>query len=175
MRIEFDEASAAFGLFHMAFAHLHQELAKTVFRISHISDTSVTFEKFRGLPISRVRKTLTKELAQFEELLLINVCAQDLRNTCSKIEILSAWRNERVHARVQIDEKGIAIFDARTLKRLVIDRDECVQKIEEALGLAFRLQMDTRSLLQELEAHHEWQGILDEAFAAIEVAESEDG
>ena len=78
-----------------------------------------------------------------------------------------------MHARVRIGEDGIAIFDSKTLRRLPIDPDECMQKIEEAVGLAFHLQMHTRNLLQQLESHQKWEEMFDEIFSTIEFEQSE--
>ena len=171
MRIVFDESSAAFGLFHLAFANLEQELATAVFLIRRTRDSSADFKGIYRRGIAKVKEDLKAELKQLSHLPLMDLDAQDLNSTRAKVGALNAWRRERVHARVRLDADGIAIFDAKTGKHLPIERAECEEKIREAVLLAFNLQVQTRSFLQRIDAHKKWEELFEEIWPEIESAE----
>jgi hypothetical protein len=63
----------------------------------------------------------------------------------------------------------------RTLKHLPIERDECVQKIEEAVSMANSLRMHTRRVLPEIKSCRKWQELIDEVYSTVEAAEDEIG
>ena len=65
---------------------------------------------------------------------------------------------------MRVDENGITIYDWRTLKPLTIDRDECVEKIEEAAAITASVAFNVGQILSDLESQKEIDKKLDEIF-----------
>jgi hypothetical protein len=147
-----DEDAAAFGLFHLAFANLAQQLAAAVFYIRRTNQQSLKFEdvfgKLRGF--SKLCDALKTELKQFEGRSSTDMEVQHIRYICSKMGPLNVWRRAHTHPRVRIDESGFTIYDWQTRKRLRIDRDECLRKIQEAVSLGVELDQYVGSLLRQI-------------------------
>ncbi len=163
-----DENAAAFGLFQLTFTNLTQQFAAALFHIRRIKEPDLKFEEIFKLRLSEVREALKKELKQFEGQSSFDMEVRDLLNVCAKTGSLAAWRNVRAHARVQIDANGITIFDWRTLKQLTINRDECVEKIQEAIGLTVLLDFNVGSLLRNIESDQKTREMLEEIFKTVE-------
>ncbi len=103
--MKLDENAAAFGLFQLSFANLVQRFAVAVFFIQRINQPNLKFEDVFRRKFSRLREELKKELKQFDGR-LHDMELQELRRVCAKAGDLAAWRNQRAHARVQIDENA---------------------------------------------------------------------
>lgn len=166
--MKLDETTAAFGLFHLAFANLTEQLASAVFCIRRIKEPNVKFEEIFKLKFSNLCKALMAELNKFDGRQSIDMDVQYVRHFCAKARDLSAWRNERVHARVQIDEGVITIYNSRTGKQLTLNRDECLAKIEEAIGFALALDQNVASLLGHLKSDQDIDEMLREIFRTVE-------
>jgi hypothetical protein len=155
-----DENAAAFGLFHLMFANLTQQLAAALFYIRRLKEPDLKFEDVFKLKFSRLLKEFEKELKQLDggshdmEL-------QALRPVCERIKDLGDWRNARAHPRVQIDEHGITIYDWRTRKQLIMDRDETLLKIERTHWLTIALEQNAGILLRHLKSDREWDEVFD--------------
>lgn len=165
-----DENAAAFGLFQLAFANLHQQLATLVFFLRRIQQPDVKFDEVFALQSSRLRKALKEELSRLEQHSSTQMELQLLRKTCSDIGPLAQWRNARSHPRVRIDGNRIAIFDWRTGQPLSVRRDECVQKILETIRITVDLEVYGATLCEQLDPEKEKQrGVLiDEIFKMLD-------
>ena len=119
-----DENAAAFGLFHLAFANLHQQLATVVFLLRRAQEPHLKFDEIFKLKFSRLQSALKEELRKLDRNSSMAVEIQLLRKACSDLGPLADWRNERVHARVRISENGIESFNWRTRTPLSVHRDE---------------------------------------------------
>ncbi len=128
-----DENAAAFGLFQLTFANLHQQLATVVFFLRQIEEPSLEFHEVFGLPYSSMSMQI-----------------QLLKKNHSEIGALARWRNDRAHPRVRIDENGIRIFNWKTGKALRLDRDECIEKIRQAIRITVDIEMFGASLSRQL-------------------------
>jgi hypothetical protein len=166
--VKLDDNAAAFGLFQLTYADVEQQFATAVFFIRRIKEPGLKFEDVFKLPLSELRKSLKNELKQFEGQSSHEMELHDLRNACTKAEALANWRNPRAHPRVRVDENGITIYDWRTLKPLTINRDECIEKIEEAAGITASVAFNVGQILRELESQAEIDKKLDEIFKIFE-------
>jgi hypothetical protein len=146
--MKLDENVAAFGLFHLTFANLVQEFAVAVFRIRGVKNPSIKFEDIFWRDFGPLRDDLKDELKQFDAQVHY-VELQEIRAICANAATLAAWRNPRIHARVKLEANGIAIYDSKTGKQLSIGRDECVDNIEQAVGLAMNLDYNVGQLLKD--------------------------
>jgi hypothetical protein len=162
--VKLDDNAAAFGLFQLTYADVEQQFAGAVFFIRRIKEPDLKFEDVFKLSFSELRKSLKKELKQFEGQSSHEMELHDLRSACAKAEALAKWRNPRAHPRVRVDENGITIYDWRTLKPLTIDRDECVEKIEEAAAITASVAFNVGQILRDLESQKEIDKKLDEIF-----------
>jgi len=97
---------------------------------------------------------------------------QLLLNACERIKVLGDWRNARIHPRVQIDEHGITIYDWRTRKQLIIDRDDTLLKIERTIWLTVELEQNAGILLRHLESERKWDEVFDKIWGNGENEES---
>ena len=165
--MKLDENVAAFGLFHLAFADLHQRLAIAVFCLKGLSEPGLQFQNVFNMRFSELLRALKKELKQIEEVWSYAADVQQLRKVCASAREIAEWRNPRTHPRVQMDDAGIAIFDARTLKPLGINADECMQKIEQAIAVGVWLEMTAMRLVREIKSDREWGRMIREAFRSI--------
>lgn len=136
-----DENAAAYGLFQLTFANLVERFAV---------------------------KDLKKELKEFERQSLHDVVVREIRNACAKAATLAAWRNPRIHARVQISDNGIRIYDQKTRKPLAVNRDECIKKIEQALSIRSNLDYSAGELLKHVHSGAKIRARLREIFKTIE-------
>jgi len=166
--MKFDETTAAFGMFHLAFANLTQRLESAVFLIRRIKEPNLNFQEVMQLQFSDLCKALKSGLKQLDGRQSIETDVQYVRHFCAKARELSKWRNERVHARVQIDEGAITIYNSRTGKQLILNRDECLGKIQEAIGFALALDQNVASLLRNLKSEQEIYEMLQEIFRTVE-------
>jgi hypothetical protein len=166
--MKLDETTAAFGMFHLAFANLTQQLASAVFLIRRIKEPNLKFQKVFRIEFSNLCKALMAELNQFDGRQAIDMDVKYVRHFCSKARDLSEWRNERVHARVQIDEGVITIYNSRTCKQLSLNCDECLAKIAEAIGFALALDQNVASLLRNLNSDQDLHEMLREIFRTVE-------
>lgn len=163
-----DDNAAAYGLFQLVFANLVQQFATAVFYIQRNQNPGLHFNEVFRRDFSRLRDILKDELKQFEANSFHDMEVQDIRNACAKAATLAEWRNPRVHARVQIDANGIAIYDKVTLKRLAIDRDDCLEKIRQAIGIQMNLDQAVGQLLRNVQSQQQITAMLDEIFKTVE-------
>ena len=163
-----DEAAAAFGLFHLAFASLTQQLAAAVFYIRRIREPNLQFEDVFNRKFSKLREDLKDELSQSDGRSSTDRERQCLERLCAEMGDLATWRNARGHPRVQIDDNGITIYDWRTRKELNINRDKCVKKINEALYLTAMLDQSVGGLLRELDEDRTIDQIFEELFRTVD-------
>jgi hypothetical protein len=166
--MELDENVAAFGLFQLSFANLTQQLAASVFYIRRLKEPDLKFEMVFKCQFSELRKALKRELKRFNGQSLTEMDVQSLRHACATVGGLLKWRNARAHPRVQLDDNGITIYDWRTRKQLTINRDECVEKIHEAIKFTVLFEQHTGSLLRQLESKKRVAEMLDEIFKTVE-------
>src|ERR1700722_11193650 len=151
--MKLSQATAAYGLFHLAFANLEQQLAVALWSIKQIMEPSLRLEEVFKMRFSDLRKELKKELKRFDGQPSTEAAVQDLRRVCAEVGSLSTWRNERAHAWVQIDDNGgISIYDRRTGRQLTINDVECADKIEEAISRRVTLDFNVNSLLRTVES-----------------------
>jgi hypothetical protein len=164
-----DENAAAFGLFHLAFANLTQQLAVAVFFLRRLNEPDLKFEKVFRIEFSRLREALLTQLTQFDDQQGLDMDLQYLRHRCDQMAALANWRNDRAHPRVQFDEHGMAIYNWRTGQRLSINVEECVQQIEMAVACAVDLDHFVGSIIRTLESQKEMEALLAEAWENLEI------
>lgn len=143
------------------FANLTQQLAATLFYIRRLREPDLKFEDVFKLEFSRLLKEFEKELKRLEDGGLNDMGLQALRPVCESIEALGGWRNARAHPRVQIDEHGITIYDWRTRKQLIMDRDETMLKVDRTHCLTIALEQNAGILLRHLESDREWDEVFE--------------
>ncbi len=166
--MKLDETAAAFGLFHLAFANLTQQLATAVFYIRRIKEPDLKFEKVFKQEFSKLRQTLLEELDQFDNQSTTEVDVQYLRHICDQLTIFSKWRNDRAHPRVQVDENGLRIYDWRTGKLLSINTYESIEKIQEAVSFTIGLEYNVGSLLNHIDSGKKLDEMLEEIFKTVD-------
>jgi hypothetical protein len=155
-----DHNAAAFGLFHLMFANLTQQLAAALFYIRRLREPDLKFENVFELEFSRLLKEFEKELKLLDGG-SHDMALQALRPVCESIKALGAWRNAITHPRVQIDEHGITIYDWRTRKQLIINYDETMLKVERTHWLTIALEQNAGILLRGLQSDQEWDEVFD--------------
>jgi hypothetical protein len=163
-----DENAAAFGLFQLAFANLHQQLATVVFFLRRAEEPNLKFGEVFGLTFSRLHKTLKKQLSKLDRNPSMSMEIQFLKKACSKIGPLARWRNDRAHPRVRIDENGIRIFNWKTGKALSLDREECLEKIHQAIRITVDIEMYGAGLSRQLDGKKKIDAMIDEIFKSLE-------
>ena len=92
--------AAAYGIFQVVFADLTQRLANATFLLASSHDPSGTRERVDKLPFEQMLRRFRKELEPFHQRSSTDEPVHALTHACSRIDELSAWRNERVHASV---------------------------------------------------------------------------
>jgi len=163
-----DGNAAAFGLFQLAFANLQQQLATVVFFLRRVEEPNLKFGEVFKLELRRLRRSLKEQLRKLKEHSSMSMEIQLLQKTCSEIGVLAQWRNDRAHPRVRIDEDGIAIFNWKTGKPLSIHRDECVEKIQQAIRITVDLEMYGATLSKQLENKKKIHEMIGEIFTSLE-------
>jgi hypothetical protein len=151
------------------FAYLVQQLAVAVFNLRRRREPNLKFDDIFKKGLDQLLEGLEYELTQIppeeglpqipeKELSGIPKAARErmevqvLRSLAVQIKNLTAWRNPRIHARVDF-EHGIALYDWRTKNPLEMTASDCDQKSERAFQLAQKLDDSTGSLLRELKAN----------------------
>jgi len=163
-----DENAAAFGLFHLAFANLQQQLARVVFELRLVEEPNLRFDEMSHLKFASLRNELKAHLKKLKRHSSMSMEIQFLQKTCSELGPLAQWRNERAHPRVRMDENGIAIFDWRTGKPLGIHRDECVKKIHETIRVTVDLEVYGSSLARQFRNQRKIDAMIEEIFKTLE-------
>ena len=155
-----DQNAAAFGLFHLAFANLTQQLAAALFYIRRLKEPNLKFKDVFNLKFSRMLREFKEELKQLEGG-SHDLAVQALLPVCETIETLGDWRNARIHPRVQIDEHGITIYDWRTRERLIVDLDDTLLKVERMHWITIALEQNAGILVRELKSKMEWDEVFE--------------
>jgi hypothetical protein len=163
-----DENAAAFGLFHLAYANLLEKLSGAVWLIKQINQPGIQFEGVFGLPFSKLLKALREELDKHGGNASTDPHVQSLLYLSTKLQVLADWRNARAHPRVQIDHNGITLYDWRTRKPLSIGLDECMEKIQQAIGFGCELDRDAGGLVGSVRSDKDLDEMIDEAFKIAE-------
>ena len=135
-----------------------------MFFLRRIEDPSLKFDEVFGLPFSRVQRALKEHLNKLDHHSSMSMEIQLLKKSHSEIGPLARWRNDRAHPRVRIDENGIRVFNWKTGKALRLDRDECIEKIQQAIRLTVDIEMFGASLSRQLENKKK----VDEVFKSLE-------
>lgn len=149
-----DETSAAYGLFTITYAYLGQQLAGAVFYLRRRNEPKLQFPQVMKRSAEQLIDALLAELGEIETTAFGREVEREidaLRRICSEFRAVKDWRDQRIHARVQIDDSGIALFDWRTRKQLPMTAEECYEFRKRAIALAVGLDMHVGRMLDEAE------------------------
>jgi hypothetical protein len=136
---------AAYGMFQIAFAALDTRLSWTLFAISVCEGEGLSFESIRRETFGRRLDTLEKLRKRLAHKLkradasprAIDADLDELTRACDAARSVQNWRNGRIHAKVMFSDEGAPVL-IQNGRRLRLDREECEQRIHEAVkaGLA---------------------------------------
>src|SRR6185503_1401275 len=136
----FNDTAAAYGLFQVVFADMADHLAVATFRLREHRELGLSFETVFGQQFERTLKQFRQELRQFDDRSHISDRLHDLREACKTMSALAVWRNDRIHARVQMTDHGYVLYDWRTRNRLEITREQIELKINQAIKTTVDLE-----------------------------------
>jgi len=125
--------AAAYGLFQVVFANLAEHLSIATFRLRKHREPDLALETVFRQEFGRTLKQFREELDRFEDQPSASDNLDALRAACNVMSGLARWRNERIHARVQLTERGYALYDWRTHQPLTITPEQIEQNIQRAI------------------------------------------
>jgi hypothetical protein len=129
-----DETAAAYGLFQVSFTWLEQQLAAALYHLRQIDDPS----KFEDV----LRQNFSDKVRDFKKQLKNPALEHEGAKAAEKLGELAAWRNERVHARVEVIDQPsyqFALYSARTRERLLMTPEELRARTAQAIMLVDQL------------------------------------
>jgi hypothetical protein len=154
-----DDTAAAYGLLQVVFAHVTDQLAYSLFTLIQRRDATVSFEKIFRCEFGRMLSAFKAELRQFKDAPLLHVELIELRNTCQELKSLSKWRNERIHARVQVVGDGLALYSGKTRERLSMNYAECANIRQRLVRALVILQTNVPRLVDDLDFKEKFDAI----------------
>jgi hypothetical protein len=164
----FDSTSSAYGLVQVVFADVTDRLATAVFVFQQRRDPNVTFGEIYELQFKRLLKAFKNELKQFGGQPSVADDLRAIQEVCQELGNLSAWRNDRIHARVREVDGKLALYDWRTGERLTISYEECVEIIDRLARVIATLQGHMPALVSNLDFDKEWNTFFGDLEAAQE-------
>jgi hypothetical protein len=150
MAMFIDPEAAAYGVFQIAFATMDTRLSRslvTVCRCISFRKLSTRTFGWRLAKLRQVIGTVEPDLPNDREI-------HELKTACDLAESVQKWRNDRIHAEVQFAENRPVLVDSDG-KPLEVDREECEQKIRDAIRAGVTIVESTGGIaafLQDLEA-----------------------
>ena len=155
--------TAAYGLFQVAFAAVAERLAVATFFLRERKEPGLAFETVFRQGIRRTLEQFRGELRQFDPRAPVADSLHAVREACKTISKLAVWRDERIHAYVQLTEHGYALYDWRTNRRLEITREQ----IEPNIDLAVKAMVELEAHVPHLVGLLTWDEEVEKLFSAL--------
>ena len=169
--MRFNDTASAYGLFQVVFADAADHLAVATHRLRVRKEPGLTEDAVFRQRISDTLRDFRKELDQFDNSSAISDSVRDLRDASDTLSTLSLWRNDRIHARVQMTENGYALYDKRTRERLDLSREEIETNIEMLVKVIVTFKSDVQHLVGQLEWDAEFEKMFRELTELSEPSE----
>ena len=161
-----DQVAAEWGLFNANFSWLADRLAAAVFYLQRRKDPNLCFEAIIKRPFGKNLAEFESKLRGFED--LDHPYVQGGLAACKEMRALAAWRNERIHARVEFDQqnRAIKLFSWKTRQLLPMTPEEIAGRTTNAFNLVFEVNRALSFLLNRLD----FQAELDRLFGEIDLS-----
>ena len=124
-------------------------LSRSLVAVCRCKSTTFTFAILSKLPFGSRLARLRKVIKTVEQDLPDDQDIKELNTACNLAESIQKWRNSRVHAEVRFAENQPVLVD-RDGKLLRIDREECEQKIREAISAGIAIEASIRTVVEFL-------------------------
>lgn len=147
---------AAYGLFQIAFATLDTKLSRSLAALCRCESVTLTRAILTRMPFGQRLKLLQRAMQGHAD----DDTLCELGGACKLAQKVQKWRNARIHAEVRFNENRPALFGPSGPLR--IDREECEQKIKEAIRAGIAMEAAVPHLvalkqdLEELLGDSEW-------------------
>jgi len=154
MALVIDPEAAAYGFFQIAFATMDTRLSRSLVAVCQCKSANFALASISRMPFGLRLAQLRKAIKAVESDLPNDSDIQELKTGCDLAESVQRWRNSRIHADVRFAGPCPVLVD-RDGKPLQIDREECEQKIREAIRAGIAMEAHVRPLvafLQDIEA-----------------------
>jgi len=150
-----NQIAAEWGLFNANFAWLADRLAAAVFYLRRRDDPNLCFEAIIQRPFGQNLTEFENKLGGFDDLDYPDV--QDGLAACKEMRALAAWRNERIHARVEFDQqiRAIKLFSWKTRQMLQMTSEEIASRTTSAFYLVFAVNRTLSFSLNQLDLQAE--------------------
>lgn len=149
-----DPATAAYGVFQVAFATLDTRVSRSLAALCQCRNANLTLAILKRMPfgtrLAKLREAAGTALTDDPDV-------QELSAACDLAEKVQKWRNRRIHAEVRFAEDSPVLTDPNGTP-LRIDPAECAQKIREAIRAGIAMETAVPHLvayLQDIEAFGE--------------------
>lgn len=146
-----DETACRYGLLHIVFADAVEHLAGILFYLRREKESALQFEDVLQLRLKDQLDGLHKELQRFDARFSVQENAEAIRVACADMKKLSVWRNNRIHARVRMEDGGYALFNGKTGERLSISYKECDEIIRQLIKVIVMVGAHAPHLLNLLD------------------------
>ena len=157
-----DETAAAYGLFQIAFAEADEHFRAL---LSHLICPENPENAMDRVPwnLADVIKTLRKELGVFKGRgASIEEFADKVKEACSRMKLLSKWRNVRIHSHIRRSNNGAYVLvDKTTDKALSMNVTEITDKIDCAISITTTVIAYSTHLLGVFDFDRENQRMVD--------------
>jgi hypothetical protein len=157
------EIAEAYGKFIMNFTALESALEVLLLNVAEVRD----LETYRKLH----KKGFSKKLSMLNglvEALPDDFTRASLKASCERIEKVAAWRNERVHARVDPEDwrsNDITHYHFHDLKALSWDRAEIENMTQEVMRIG---QLGFWTAHSEIQANQRWKQMFDKLWDELD-------
>ena len=133
MTLNLSEDVAAFGLFHLAFAMVDDEVSKSLVTFLRSPNEDLALEIVGTMPLERRLRVLKALLASVKSE-GPEKCA--LQKAMANIEEVRKWRNDRAHARAKIDIQAANVMllgkNGRQIDIKAAICEDMIRKAEQA-------------------------------------------
>jgi len=141
----FNETAAAYGLFQVVFAEMHEYLAAATYHLRRRNEQSLQYEKVHRQGFEKTLKQFRKQLCQLSDSGGVAEGIEALKKACDSMACLAQWRNERVHARVLRTEEGLELYaplrdNPGKAQRLEMSKGFFEERIREAIKVTVTFQ-----------------------------------
>lgn len=151
MAMFIDPEAAAYGVFQIAFARLDTRLSRSLVIACRCKEAGATFQIVRRMPLGARLDRVNKLITKVQTMKLGDAEIDDLARACEGARSVQAWRNDRVHAEVRFSPEGAPVLTDSNGRYLRIDREECDQKIREAVEAGIAIETLVKHLSAVLE------------------------
>jgi hypothetical protein len=157
--MRFNDTAAAYGLFQVVFADVANHLAIATFRLRALREPSLSFNTVFGQQFTKTFGQFKDELRSFDGRSVFSDSLREVREACSIISGLAEWRNDYIHARVQMSERGYALYNWRSGKRLELNREQIETKMDLAVKAIVTLEVHVQQFVHQLKWDEEFEAL----------------